>query len=162
MGLCDGSRRDTGVMIQLLGCSGLRQTDQAQPIGNKSLSCAMAQCFAVCLNLRLLGSASLGIQQFSPIPSLPKGLCAVVKVPCPRWAVCVSVRSVCSFCAVRGYLPGGEEMKGNLMDTCAEQDVIRELSQKKQNLLLELRNYEENAKVPLMRCVGPSPGFPLL
>ncbi|XP_031470763.1 Bardet-Biedl syndrome 2 protein isoform X2 [Phasianus colchicus] len=50
---------------------------------------------------------------------------------------------------VRGYLPGGEEMKGNLMDTCAEQDVIRELSQKKQNLLLELRNYEENAKAEL-------------
>uniref|UniRef100_U3IYU1 Bardet-Biedl syndrome 2 n=1 Tax=Anas platyrhynchos platyrhynchos TaxID=8840 RepID=U3IYU1_ANAPP len=47
---------------------------------------------------------------------------------------------------VRGYLPGGEEMKGNLMDTSAEQDLIRELSQKKQNLLLELRNYEENAK----------------
>ncbi|XP_053934505.1 Bardet-Biedl syndrome 2 protein isoform X2 [Cuculus canorus] len=50
---------------------------------------------------------------------------------------------------VRGYLPGGEEMKGNLMDTSAEQDLIRELSQKKQNLLLELRNYEENAKVDL-------------
>uniref|UniRef100_G1MQN7 Bardet-Biedl syndrome 2 protein homolog n=1 Tax=Meleagris gallopavo TaxID=9103 RepID=G1MQN7_MELGA len=50
---------------------------------------------------------------------------------------------------VRGYLPGGEEMKGNLMDTCAEQDMIRELSQKKQNLLLELRNYEENAKAEL-------------
>ncbi|XP_014812868.1 PREDICTED: Bardet-Biedl syndrome 2 protein isoform X2 [Calidris pugnax] len=50
---------------------------------------------------------------------------------------------------VRGYLPGGEEMKGNLMDTSAEQDLIRELSQKKQNLLLELRNYEENAKAAL-------------
>lgn len=33
------------------------------------------------------------------------------------------------------------------MDTSIEQDLIRELSQKKQNLLLELRNYEENAKV---------------
>ncbi|NXT18916.1 BBS2 protein, partial [Syrrhaptes paradoxus] len=60
---------------------------------------------------------------------------------------------------VRGYLPGGEEMKGNLMDTSAEQDLIRELSQKKQNLLLELRNYEENAKVPLKRCVGPKHTF---
>ncbi|XP_057269465.1 Bardet-Biedl syndrome 2 protein isoform X2 [Pezoporus wallicus] len=50
---------------------------------------------------------------------------------------------------IRGYLPGGEEMKGNLMDTSAEQDLIRELSQKKQNLLLELRNYEESAKVEL-------------
>ncbi|XP_075289898.1 BBSome complex member BBS2 isoform X2 [Opisthocomus hoazin] len=50
---------------------------------------------------------------------------------------------------VRGYLPGGEEMKGNLMDASTEQDLIRELSQKKQNLLLELRNYEENAKAEL-------------
>lgn len=33
------------------------------------------------------------------------------------------------------------------MDTSVEQDLIRELSQKKQNLLLELRNYEENTKV---------------
>lgn len=33
------------------------------------------------------------------------------------------------------------------MDTNAEQDLIRELSQRKQNLLLELRNYEENSKV---------------
>ena len=33
------------------------------------------------------------------------------------------------------------------MDTSIEQDLVRELSQKKQNLLLELRNYEENAKV---------------
>lgn len=35
-------------------------------------------------------------------------------------------------------------MKGSLLDTSVEQDLIRELSQKKQNLLLELRNYEEN------------------
>ncbi|XP_072374634.1 BBSome complex member BBS2 isoform X1 [Scyliorhinus torazame] len=48
---------------------------------------------------------------------------------------------------VRGYLPASREMKGNLMDTNAEQDLIRELSQRKQNLLLELRNYEENSKV---------------
>ncbi|KAH0619482.1 hypothetical protein JD844_000139 [Phrynosoma platyrhinos] len=47
---------------------------------------------------------------------------------------------------VRGYLPGSQEMKGKLMDTSVDQDLIRELSQKKQNLLLELRNYEENAK----------------
>lgn len=38
-------------------------------------------------------------------------------------------------------------MKGNLLDTSVEQDLIRELSQKKQNLLLELRNYEESTKV---------------
>ncbi|KAM9607566.1 BBSome complex member BBS2 isoform 1-T1 [Trichechus inunguis] len=47
---------------------------------------------------------------------------------------------------IRGYLPGTAEMRGNLMDTSVEQDLIRELSQKKQNLLLELRNYEENTK----------------
>lgn len=33
------------------------------------------------------------------------------------------------------------------MDTSAEQDLVRDLSQRRQNLLLELRNYEENAKV---------------
>uniref|UniRef100_A0A8C1IFL9 BBSome complex member BBS2 n=2 Tax=Cyprinus carpio TaxID=7962 RepID=A0A8C1IFL9_CYPCA len=47
---------------------------------------------------------------------------------------------------VRGYLPASKEMKGNLMDASVEQDLIRELSQRKQNLILELRNYEENAK----------------
>nr|XP_003228629.1 PREDICTED: Bardet-Biedl syndrome 2 protein isoform X2 [Anolis carolinensis] len=47
---------------------------------------------------------------------------------------------------VRGYLPGSQESKGKLLDTSVDQDLIRELSQKKQNLLLELRNYEENAK----------------
>nr|XP_040019834.1 Bardet-Biedl syndrome 2 protein homolog isoform X2 [Gasterosteus aculeatus aculeatus] len=47
---------------------------------------------------------------------------------------------------VRGYLPASKELKGNLMDSSAEQDLIRELSQRRQNLLLELRNYEENAK----------------
>uniref|UniRef100_A0A3P9CHN6 Bardet-Biedl syndrome 2 protein homolog n=1 Tax=Maylandia zebra TaxID=106582 RepID=A0A3P9CHN6_9CICH len=48
---------------------------------------------------------------------------------------------------VRGYLPASKDLKGNLMDTSAEQDLVRELSQRRQNLLLELRNYEENAKV---------------
>lgn len=70
--------------------------------------------------------------------------------------------AVICFCTVRGYLPGGEEMKGNLMDTSAEQDQIRELSQKKQNLLLELRNYEENAKVLLRQCLVPKHTFLLL
>ena len=37
-------------------------------------------------------------------------------------------------------------MKGNLMDTNVEQDQIREMSQRKQNLLLELKNYEENQR----------------
>ncbi|XP_061101844.1 Bardet-Biedl syndrome 2 protein homolog isoform X2 [Conger conger] len=55
--------------------------------------------------------------------------------------ICASVEG-----EVRGYLPASKEMKGNLMDTSVEQDLIRELSQRKQNLLLELRNYEENTK----------------
>ncbi|XP_028814444.1 BBSome complex member BBS2 [Denticeps clupeoides] len=55
--------------------------------------------------------------------------------------ICTSVEG-----EVRGYLPASKEMKGNLMDSSVEQDLIRELSQRKQNLLLELRNYEENAK----------------
>ena len=32
------------------------------------------------------------------------------------------------------------------MDTNVEQETIRDLSQRRQNLLLELRNYEENQK----------------
>ncbi|KAJ0069534.1 hypothetical protein NL108_008487, partial [Boleophthalmus pectinirostris] len=55
--------------------------------------------------------------------------------------ICTSVEG-----EVRGYLPASKEQKGNLMDSSAEQDLIRELSQRRQNLLLELRNYEENAK----------------
>ncbi|XP_053742013.1 Bardet-Biedl syndrome 2 protein homolog [Synchiropus splendidus] len=55
--------------------------------------------------------------------------------------ICASVEG-----EVRGYLPASKDMKGNLMDSSAEQDMIRELSQRRQNLLLELRNYEENAK----------------
>lgn len=38
-------------------------------------------------------------------------------------------------------------MNGNLMDVNLEQDSLRELAQRKQNLLLELKNYEENARV---------------
>ncbi|XP_077451373.1 BBSome complex member BBS2 [Stigmatopora argus] len=55
--------------------------------------------------------------------------------------ICASVEG-----EVRGYLPAGKELKGNLMDSSAEQDLIRELSNRRQNLLLELRNYEENSK----------------
>ncbi|KAF6717210.1 Bardet-Biedl syndrome 2-like protein [Oryzias melastigma] len=47
---------------------------------------------------------------------------------------------------VRGYLPASKDQKGSLMDSSSEQELVRELSQRKQNLLLELRNYEENAK----------------
>uniref|UniRef100_A0A8C7LJV5 Bardet-Biedl syndrome 2 n=1 Tax=Oncorhynchus mykiss TaxID=8022 RepID=A0A8C7LJV5_ONCMY len=55
--------------------------------------------------------------------------------------ICTSVEG-----EVRGYLPASKEMKGNLMDSSVEQDLIRELSQLRQNLLLELCNYKENAK----------------
>ena len=48
---------------------------------------------------------------------------------------------------MRGYLPASKELKGNLMESSVEQDLVRELSQRRQNLLLELRNYDENAKV---------------
>lgn len=48
---------------------------------------------------------------------------------------------------MRGYLPASPEMKGNLMNVNVEQDAVRELAQRKQNLLLELKNYEENARV---------------
>lgn len=54
---------------------------------------------------------------------------------------------ICVFVIVRGYLPASKDLKGNLMDSSAEQELVRELSQRRQNLLLELRNYEENAKV---------------
>uniref|UniRef100_A0A8C6B746 Bardet-Biedl syndrome 2 protein homolog n=1 Tax=Monodon monoceros TaxID=40151 RepID=A0A8C6B746_MONMO len=59
---------------------------------------------------------------------------------------------------IRGYLPGTAEMRGNLMDTSVEQDLIRELSQKKQNLLLELRNYEDNAKAELSSALNEADG----
>ena len=51
---------------------------------------------------------------------------------------------------MRGYQAGGTEMKGNLMDQNVEQETIRELSQRKQTLLLELKNYEENQKAAQM------------
>ncbi|KAL8584830.1 hypothetical protein ACOMHN_037535 [Nucella lapillus] len=56
--------------------------------------------------------------------------------------ICVSVDG-----EVRGYNPAPQGQQGNLMDTNIEQDTIRDLSQRKQNLLMELKNYEENAKV---------------
>ena len=53
---------------------------------------------------------------------------------------------------VRGYLPASPEMKGNLMDVDVERDAMRDLAQRKQNLLLELKNYEENARVRERNC----------
>ena len=58
------------------------------------------------------------------------------------------------YCSVRGYLPASPEMKGNLMDVNVEQDAVRELAQRKQNLLLELKNYEENARVRILSIVS--------
>ena len=55
---------------------------------------------------------------------------------------------------MRGYLPASPEMKGNLMDVNVEQDAVRELAQRKQNLLLELKNYEENARVRILSIVS--------
>ncbi|XP_013786899.1 Bardet-Biedl syndrome 2 protein homolog [Limulus polyphemus] len=63
------------------------------------------------------------------------------------------------FCAVdgevRGYLPTSAELRHHILDANFEQDTIRELSQKKQNLLLELKNYEENARVGSAGLRGP-------
>ena len=55
---------------------------------------------------------------------------------------------------MRGYLPASPEMKGNLMDVNVEQDAVRELAQRKQNLLLELKNYEENARVSILSIIS--------
>uniref|UniRef100_A0A3P8X637 Bardet-Biedl syndrome 2 protein homolog n=1 Tax=Cynoglossus semilaevis TaxID=244447 RepID=A0A3P8X637_CYNSE len=67
--------------------------------------------------------------------------------------ICASVEG-----EVRGYLPASKELKGNLMDSSAEQDLVRELSNRKQNLLLELRNYEENSKACSVQGVSESSG----
>jgi Bardet-Biedl syndrome 2 protein len=47
---------------------------------------------------------------------------------------------------VRGYLPAEGEQIGNLMDANTEEDAIAELVQRKQELLYELKTYEENSK----------------
>jgi Bardet-Biedl syndrome 2 protein len=47
---------------------------------------------------------------------------------------------------VRGFMSAGQEVQGNLMDVDMDQETIRELNQKKQNLLMELKNYEENQR----------------
>ncbi|CAN8010788.1 unnamed protein product, partial [Ixodes pacificus] len=47
---------------------------------------------------------------------------------------------------VRGYLPTTAELRQQIVDATFEQDTVRELSQKKQMLQLEMRNYEGQAK----------------
>ena len=48
-----------------------------------------------------------------------------------------------NYLAVRGY---DSSRLGPLMDTNVHQDAVRDLLQKKQALLLELRNYESNTR----------------
>ena len=50
---------------------------------------------------------------------------------------------------VRGYLPAPPESQRNMMDLNTEQETLRELSSRKQNLLLELKNYEANQNAGL-------------
>jgi Bardet-Biedl syndrome 2 protein len=52
-----------------------------------------------------------------------------------------------SLISVRGYLPSNPETRERLFDFSSEQESVRELTQRKQNLLLELRNYSENQKM---------------
>ncbi|OWF54157.1 Bardet-Biedl syndrome 2 protein homolog isoform X2 [Mizuhopecten yessoensis] len=55
--------------------------------------------------------------------------------------ICVSAEG-----EVKGYNPAPVEMRGNLMDANMEQETIRDLSLRKQNLMMELKNYDENTK----------------
>jgi len=48
---------------------------------------------------------------------------------------------------VRGYLPADAERKSTVVDVNADQDALRELTTKKQNLLTELKNYGENDRL---------------
>ena len=48
---------------------------------------------------------------------------------------------------IRGFLPSNVEVSSKVFDMASEQESIREMTQKKQNMLLELKNYEENAKL---------------
>ncbi|CAG2213819.1 BBS2 [Mytilus edulis] len=51
---------------------------------------------------------------------------------------------------IKAYNPAPAEMRGNLMDANLEQDTIRELSLRKQNLQMELKNYDENTKAGVL------------
>ncbi|KAH9519143.1 Bardet-Biedl syndrome 2 protein [Bulinus truncatus] len=58
--------------------------------------------------------------------------------------ICVSVEG-----EVKGFNPSTGKDGSTLMNTNVEQDTIRELSLRKQNLMLELKNYAENSKIAL-------------
>ena len=64
---------------------------------------------------------------------------------------CCVLRTFCeyTFPPVRGYLPAPADSQRNMMDLNVEQETLRELSSRKQNLLLELKNYEANAAASL-------------
>lgn len=48
---------------------------------------------------------------------------------------------------IRGYLPSNAEMRRGAMDMNMEQESLRELAQRKNNLLLELNNYAQNKRI---------------
>ena len=48
---------------------------------------------------------------------------------------------------MRGFLPSNAEVSSKVFDMAADQEQIREMTQRKQNMLLELKNYEENSKL---------------
>lgn len=48
---------------------------------------------------------------------------------------------------VRGYIPASAQERQSVLDANFEQDTIRQLMKRKQNLALELRNYEENIRI---------------
>lgn len=49
--------------------------------------------------------------------------------------------------SVRGFVPAVAENRQPVVDLTAEQEKVRELAQRKQNLLLELNNYQGNNRV---------------
>lgn len=55
---------------------------------------------------------------------------------------------------VKGYNPAPREMRGNLMDSNLEQDTIRELGMRKQNLMMELKNYDQNEKAGVVAAAA--------
>ena len=111
-------------------------------------------------------------QDMSPVPSIISWTLQTTKLNFEKLFHSSSSLSICAsdclnfvnfydtshfiftYCSVRGYLPASPEMKGNLMDVNVEQDAVRELAQRKQNLLLELKNYEENARVRILSIVS--------
>jgi len=48
---------------------------------------------------------------------------------------------------VKGFIPAVAENKQPVIDLTAQQDQLRDLTQRKQNLMLEIKNYDENNKV---------------